>query len=63
MVWGAIEGDAQQGDPKDAQPYLVHTGLGVQEEQLYRRFVLEKGNAFNVEPDKKKKKNRAKLLS
>lgn len=56
MVWGAIEGDAQQGDPKDAQPYLVHTGLGVQEEQLYRRFVLEKGNAFNVEPDKKNKK-------
>lgn len=31
--------------------HLVHTGLGIQKEQLDRRFVLEKGNAFNVEPE------------
>lgn len=47
--------DAQQGAPKDAEPYLVYTGLGIQKEQLYCSFVLEKGNAFNVEPEKKKK--------
>lgn len=49
------KGDAQQGALKDAEPYLVYTGLGIQKEQLYRSFVLEKGNAFNVEPKKKKK--------
>lgn len=46
------KGDAQQGALKDAEPYLVYTGLGIQKEQLYRSFVLEKGNAFNVEPKK-----------
>lgn len=50
------KGDAQQGALKDAEPYLVYTGLGIQKEQLYRSFVLEKGNAFNVEPKKKTKK-------
>lgn len=48
MQW--VGGDAQ-GALKDTEPYLVYTGLGIQEEQLYGSFILEKGNAFNVEPE------------
>lgn len=36
---------------RNAGAYLVHTGLGIQKEQLDCSFVLEKGNAFNVEPE------------
>jgi len=41
----------QHGAPEDAEPYLVYAGLGIQEEQLYCCFILEEGDAFNVEPD------------
>lgn len=29
----------------------MYAGLGIQEEQLYCSFVLEKGNTLNVEPE------------
>ena len=41
---------------RNARDYLVHTRLGIQKEQFNRSFVLEKGNAFNVEPENEKKK-------
>jgi len=44
-------GDVRQEAPEDAEPYLVYAGLSVQKEQLNCSFVLEKGNAFNVEPE------------
>lgn len=43
--------NGQHRAAKDTEPYLVYTGLGIQEEQLYCCFILEEGDAFNVEPD------------
>lgn len=44
---GAIE----ERCTRSSKSYLVYTGLGIQKKQLYCSFVLEKGNAFNVEPE------------
>lgn len=35
-------------------PYLVDAGLGVQEKQLDGGIVLQIGDAFNVEPERRK---------
>lgn len=37
-------------------PHLVDAGLGIQEKQLDGGIVLQIGDAFNVEPEREKKR-------